>query len=254
MPASHSPLKEKPLRIPGQSLDEEINRVENDEVGTYAGIAVIALALDLYVWFLTVTHSSLHPLGVTIVCAAYFIYSMYRIRKAKAKIANLKLGRDGERIVAESLDTLREEGAVIFHDILSDEFNIDHTVLARQGIYVVETKTWSKYSDSKVVYDGKTLLVNGKSPDRDPIVQVVALSNWLRAELQKSTGKRFPVHPVVVFPGWYVETLDSARSGPVWVLNPKALPSFIQHERTKISEEDLRLAAYHLARLVRSKI
>ena len=126
-------------------------------------------------------------------------------------------------------------------------------MLTRQGLYVVETKTWSKSPKSRVTYDGKTLLVDGRSPDRDPLAQASAEAKWLRDELQKSTGKAFYIHPVVVFPGWFIESTGAAHASPVWVLNPKALPGFIRHERVRISEEDLRLAAYHLARLVRSR-
>ena len=123
-----SPLKEKPLRIPGQSLDEEIQNVEYDQVTTYALIATLSIALTLFTWFLYLIKIPSPPWLLTVGCVVVTLYSTHRIRKAKKYIENLKLGRDGERIVAETLDELRQEGAVIFHDILGDGFNIDHTV------------------------------------------------------------------------------------------------------------------------------
>ena len=252
MTERRSPLKEKPLRNPGQSLDEQINRIEQDQVGYYIVLAILVMILPIWAWLDYLLKNPSPPIGVTIMSAVLLIYFVYRIRNARAKIALLKLGRDGERVVAETLDELRKDGAVIFHDILGDGFNIDHTLLTRQGVYVIETKTWSKLPKSRVSYDGKVLLVDGKSPDRDPLTQAAALADWLQKELQKSTGKYFFVRPVVVFPGWFVESTNTALSGPVWVLNPKALPTFVRHEAAKMSEDDLRLAAYHLARLVRT--
>ena len=38
----------------------------------------------------------------------------------------------------------------------------------------------------------------------------------------------------------------------VWVLNPKVLPSFIEHEPTQINESDLHLDAFYLARYIRA--
>jgi hypothetical protein len=67
---------------------------------------------------------------------------------------------------------------------------------------------------------------------------------------RQHTGKEFPVRPVVLFPGWFVEPFP--KGSLVWVLNPEALPSFIEHEPNRINESDLHLAAYHLARYIRA--
>jgi hypothetical protein len=36
------------------------------------------------------------------------------------------------------------------------------------------------------------------------------------------------------------------------VLNPRALPAFIEHEPESVSEEDVELAAHHLSRYIRT--
>jgi len=41
--------------------------------------------------------------------------------------------------------------------------------------------------------------------------------------------------------------------GKVWVLEPKALPSFIEQEPKTIPPADVALAAFHLSRYVRSE-
>jgi hypothetical protein len=135
---------------------------------------------------------------------------------------------------------------------VGDGFNLDHVVLSSQGVFVVETKTLTKPAKGSptVSFDRETVLINGFEPKRNPVTQAQANARWLGEMLRASTGKEFPVRPVVLFPGWFVEPLPKGSS--VWVLNPQALPSFIQHESTRINESDLHLAAFHLARYIRA--
>ncbi len=252
MAERRSPLKQKPLRVPGQSTDEEISRLEYDELAWYLSLSLMITVITISTWLTWLAKEPSNPTLISIMCVIIVSYSTFRIIKARKKIKLLKLGRNGERMVAEFLDELREDGMPIFHDIQGDSFNLDHVIISKHGIFVIETKTRSKFSDSKVFYDGKVLLVDGMRPDRDPLVQAAAEARWIREQLQASTGKKFPVRPVVVFPGWYVEPMKEARRSEVWVLNPKAVPEFVRHEPQQISEEDVRLAAYHLACMVRS--
>jgi hypothetical protein len=99
-------------------------------------------------------------------------------------------------------------------------------VISTHEIYAIETKTRTKPSSKTA-------------------------ARWLERRLQESTGKRHFVRGVVVFPGWFVE-----QRGPradVWVLEPKALPAFIENAPAMIAPSDVALAADHLARYVRSR-
>lgn len=70
--------------------------------------------------------------------------------------------------------------------------------------------------------------------------------------LEESTGRRFEVMPVVVFPGWFVEAAPGAQRA-MWVLEPKALPAFIANEPKRLAPEEVKLAAFHLSRYVRAR-
>jgi Nuclease-related domain len=181
------------------------------------------------------------------------VYSTYRLRATRRRLNQLTLGLQGERIVAEILDSLREKGAAVFHDIPSDGFNIDHVVISDRGVYAIETKTLSKRPRATVSFDDDgRIIVDGRRLDRDPLVQSQIAANWLVSMLKSSTGKSFSVRPVVLFPGWWVESVKSPAAPDTWVLNPKALSRFIEREPTRLQESDFRLAAYHLERYVRS--
>jgi hypothetical protein len=250
--SGQSPLKLKPLRLPGESVDKEIVELREGALMDHLFAAGCVVFLASMEWFGYLMHTGRHPWAFTLLAAVTIGYVAPRIWRLKKKIKELKLGRDGEKIVAEQLECLREYGAHVFHDVPGDGFNLDHVVISTHGIYAIETKTRTKPSSrARVMVDGDTLTVAGYAPDRKPIEQVTAASRWLEKRLQQSTGKRFFVRGVVVFPGWFVE--QRGQRADVWVLEPKALPAFIDNAPAMIAPSDVSLAADHLSRYVRSR-
>ena len=249
---SKSSLNEPLLRLPGQSIDEQINRLLNDKQLDYALLAFGSFLFAAVAWIQVIYHSPLSPWLMSIVAAPVIVYCGIRFLQTVKEVKRLKLGRDGERAVAEQLDVVKKQGAIVSHDLVADDFNLDHVVLSTRGVFVVETKTYSKpvEGSASVTFDGRKLLVNGFEPERDPVTQARGNAKWLAEMLRASTGKEFPVRPVVLFPGWFVDPLP--KGSLVWVLNPKALPSFIKNESTRINDGDLHMAAFHLARYIKA--
>lgn len=250
-PELRSPLTDSPLRNPGQSLEEEMERFYVNHIeGLLFGAIFVAMfaAVEWLRWWLD---SPYQPVAITLLAGVVVLYSIIRIRQHRRSLRALKLGRDGERAVGQYLELLRRDGYRIFHDVVADGFNIDHVIISPRGIFAVETKTWSKPADRKAVVDvkGDALVVDGNAPDRNPLHQVKANAAWLRATLKESTGKEFPVRGVVLFPGWWVEGRPADRS--LWVLNPKALPDFLEQLPEILPETDVTLATYHLSRYIR---
>jgi Nuclease-related domain len=250
--SGQSPLKAKPLRLPGESIDKEIDHWVNDKaLGTLFAAGCFCF-VAYFEWYGYLTHAPRRPVLLTVVAAAAVIFAGWRSWRIRRRVQRLKQGRDGERAVGQFLERLRDGGGQVFHDVPGEGFNLDHVVISSHGIYVIETKTLSKpWPGAKIVVEGDALSVAGQVPDRNPIKQVTAVSRWLENELKKSTGKRFFVRGVVVFPGWFVE--QRGPNGDVWVLEPKALPAFIDSAPAMISAADVALAAYHLSRYVRSE-
>lgn len=200
-----TPLKDKPLHNSGQSSDEYIRDYLDDKILSpmlYAGCMIVLTIMEWYLWF---TKSIPNPFPITLVAILASIYAAIKIVTGKKKLQALKLGRDGEIAVGQYLELLREKGAKVFHDIPGDGFNLDHVVIDKSGIYVVETKTFSKPEKGapNIVYDGEKILVDGKEVDRNPVIQVKAACNWLKDLLKKSTGKDCDPRPVIMFPGLF---------------------------------------------------
>jgi hypothetical protein len=251
--ASQSPLKAKPLRNPGESVDIQIETLVWDTMMGYVFAAFLCCFLAGMEWLAVVTHSPRRPVLFSIAALIAVSVATWRVMTVRTHVRQLKQGRDGERCVGQFLERLRDGGGRVFHDIPGGTFNLDHVVISTHGIYANETKTFSKPSPHSVIQvNGDTLEVAGHAPDRNPIQQAAASARWLEGLLEQSTGKKFSVLGVVVFPGWYIE--QRSPLGDVWVLEPKALPRFIEKEPANIAPADVALTAFHLSRYVRTEL
>ena len=246
-----SPLKAKPLRLPGQSVQEEIDKILDEKILFYVMMIFILSFLTAWNWYIWYQDTIPHPLGMTMISLPIIIICVIRHIVVFKQLKNLRLGRDGERVVGQELEKLRTQGCMVFHDIVGDNFNIDHVVVSDKGIFLVETKTYSKPNlvNPKVHYEKGKLSIDGLGDMSKIITQVKASSTWLKRTLEESTGKIFLIKPVILFPGWFVE---SPNNSEIWVLEPKQFPFYIDKKKELVSKEDKKLAAYHLSRYIRA--
>ena len=250
-----SPLKDKPLRNPGESLDRRLQDVLLDKVLYYALFAVVFFIWAVMSWWTWYQQVIPNPVGVSVGAILVIMFCSYKIYRGLKEASQIKLGRDGEKAVGQFLERLRLDGAQVFHDIEGENFNLDHVVIHRSGVFVIETKTMSKSTNSKSVlfYNGKQILLGGQPLQSDAITQAKAASAWLHKLLFESTGKRLPVKGIVVFPGWYVKTTDLGRSADVAVLNPQVIPNYLANGRQQLRDDEVHISAYHLSRYIRTK-
>ncbi len=249
-----SPIKDNPLHNPAESLDKEIDKVINDKAIQDLMMIVMLIVLTGWEWWAWFRETPPQPIIMTALAALIIPIFIYRLFRHRKKVIKLRLGRDGEKAVGQYLESLRETSAKVFHDIPSKGFNIDHLVIAKSGIYVIETKTYSKSNDGshRIVFDGSQLTLGNGFKTNKPIIQVKAASQWIRELLKETTGKNFSTKPVVVFPGWFIEPTSEAKASDVWVLNPKGLPTFIANSMTKLNDSEVSMISYHISRYVRS--
>jgi len=250
---TRSPIKGKALREPGQSLSEQLDDLVNERLLLWFLLPLMLGILAATEWWRWYNQAPYNPLFYTLVAVLAALVSTLRIiplfRQAKA----LKLGRDGERVVGQFLEDMRPNGYHVLHDLIGEGFNIDHVVIGKRGVYTVETKTLSLPAKKRgtVRCEGAALMVNSRRMDRDPIGQAKAQAAWLMRTLKESTGRDFRVQPVVAFPGWFVEPACKRVAG-VWVVEPKALPKFIEREPCSLSQEQINMAALHLRKIIRA--
>lgn len=249
-----SPLKGKPLRLPGQSVEERRRKLLEDRIETPMLLAAVLVPVAGIEWYRSFTELPYLPKHFTAAAVLALLFAAWRFFRLRPKLKALRQAADGEKAVGQFLEDLRAHGYKVFHDIVGDGFNLDHVVIGRAGVFAVETKTWSKphRGDATIRFDGARLTVGDWKPDERVVIQARAQAGWLRELLHASTGRVFVVRSVVLFPGWFVEQVG-ASTRELWVLNPKALPSFLEREEGVLSEPNVRLAAYHLSRFIRAK-
>jgi len=253
-PNKKSPLKDKPLRNPGQSLDQQREDLSYDRLLTPIVLAAFMIILAGLEWWRYFNPRPPNPIVYTVLASLVMLYAAWQIWRTLPTIRQIRLASDGEKAVGQYLERLRESGYLVFHDVIGHGFNLDHIVVGPAGVFTIETKTRSKPArgQAKIVFDGEKVLVDGFEPDRNPIIQAKAQASWLRELLLESTGRKYLVRPVVVFPGWFIEQ-GAKTTRDIWVLEPKALPAFLANEQPVLAVEDIKLARFHLYRYVQEK-
>lgn len=248
-----SPIKDKPLRHPGQSLEEERRKLFEDKIETPFVLALFFTLLAALEWWRSYSNRPPSPVFFTIVAVLLVGFAAWRVWKIRPRIRALRQGIEGEKAVGQFLERLRESGYHVFHDLIGSGFNVDHILIGPAGVFTIETKTWSKPArgEAKIKFDGELLRISGREPERNPIVQARAQASWLKGLLAESTGRSFEVFPVVVFPGWFIEQNEGSLRN-MWVLEPKALPKFLENAPQRLAPEDVKLVSFHLSRFIRS--
>jgi hypothetical protein len=245
-------ITSQPLRNPGQSIDEEIERVVHEDFLGYYLLATTLWVFAIIEWFAKILNAPRAPVAYAIAALVATALCVHRFTRTKRSVRDLRRGRDGEREVAEILDELKSFGAQVLHDIPGEKGNVDHVVICTRGIFVVETKAWSKPDKVwEMEYDGQEIHVPTRAPESAPIIQCKAEVADIKALLRDSTTKSYPVRGVVVFIDWFVKRRPSARGSEVWVLNPKELAGWVRREAETLSEADAAMATLHLKQYVK---
>lgn len=248
-----SPLKAAPLRVAGESLDREIDDLVSDELLLPLMLALMTVALAGLEWWRYATNAKPSPWLMSAAALAFVAYAVWRWRRGLRRMRNLKLGRAGERAVAQYLEWFRTKEFFVFHDVPTGDANIDHLLIGTRGLYVIETKTLSKpvRGECRITVSEAGIAANGRPLDRNPIPQAKAQARWLYDFLAESGFKRF-VQPVVVFPGWFVEPFDMKAVG-VWVLEPKALDKFVESQPVVLTQDQVGAMASAVSSYIRSR-
>lgn len=240
-----SPLPDRQLRYPGQSLDSEIEKLQWN-IAFHIVLSFLFIVLAFLQWWQWYGNLPPNPVVFGIVAVVIVVYSSVKIGKMLKRLRNDRMGQTGEREVAQTIDKLILQGSTIYHDVLAPGFNIDHVVISPRGIFAIETKTYSKPANGKVEFDGEKVILTGYLPNSKPILEAKRHADWLRRILGRtvSTKKLFPVKPVVVFPGWWCE--DTGNNKDTWVLNPGQVEAWIAQEPISLTEADIATAKARL--------
>lgn len=250
-----SPLERaRPLRVPGQSLDEEMDDLAYDHLLAPLLLAVVMIVMAGLEWWRYLSNQKPNPVAYTVGALLTIVFAAYKVWRNQGKLRQLKQGRDGERAVAQYLEWFRSSGCFVFHDVPNGDANIDHLIVGPKGVFTIETKTLSKpeRGPCKLSLVKGAILANGSPLRRNPLIQAKAQAGWTRGFLREA---RFDVHvwPVVLFPGWFVEPFDVKATG-AWVLEPKALSKYMENEPDRITRDQVKAIGSAMTSYIRAEL
>lgn len=206
-----SPLSRQLLRSPGESLRKELD----DRMWDVFGYLMVLPLIPLMLYSSYLTQAAIgRPLRFSFILVVasllFFLLFFYKTYATMRKVWRLRLGYDAELAMGQELDQLMRQGAAVFHDIPAEGFNIDHVLVAPNGVFAIETKGRSKPNrdrgaeDAKVTFDGKALAFPGWVETK-PLDQARSQAKWLSKWLSSAVGESVAVKAVVTLPGWFVE-------------------------------------------------
>jgi hypothetical protein len=246
------PLDTRYVRRPGQSLDEQIASLHGEQL-KWILIAGMLFAVEVVAWAdYFAVRTLLVPIFFAIIFVSVLAYgSLVVLRNAKL-VRNTQLGRDAEREVAHYLEELtRTTGCHVFHDVQGEsdrghKFNVDHVIVSKFGLFIVETKARSKLTkgETRILFDGDSVALTGHASDSQPIKQARMNAKYLSDKLHKgNTGRLYDVRAIGVFPGWWVDK-DQMRIGKdVSVMPSKFLPYAFQNLSPVLAADEVNVIA-----------
>lgn len=222
-----SPLVSNLLRSPGESLRNALDEITL-EILTYCALTpaavLIVFSMHLSQSYIGGQAETVARIVISVLMVLGFLVlglnKLFRLIKQREK---LQQGYEGELAVAQELNQLMLQGALVYHDVPAEGFNIDHVVVSQNGIYAVETKARMKpirdmgKDDAKVIFDGSVLSFPTWK-ETEPLEQAARQAKWLEKWLSSAVGDTVSVRAALALPGWFVERTGRSE---VAVFNPK---------------------------------
>lgn len=223
---------EQLLRSPGDSRRTEIDNIDakiNDCL-MYIGIGV-AVQIIGFTFLTTTLKGTLlsYLLGIVSVSTVSFtLWYLIKTTLLVLKRGSCADGFHGECITGNQLSVLMLDGYRVFHDLQFEDLNIDHAFVGPGGVFAVETKMRRKrksLKDPVVRFDGEKLNWPYKRVNNSGIQDALDRAAILKQFLSNALGGTVEVKPILLLPGWNVETEET---GQVSVLNPKQIRTFLK--------------------------
>lgn len=200
-------------------------------------------------WLWTLRIASPNPFYATAVATLMTIYVMGRARAEWLELQRYQSGTETAQNISRFLDRLRGLGYRINHDVPADSGNIDHVVFSTHGVFCIERRIRAKPAegDARIRYDGAAVSLNGGPYDSSAINQARIRARQLQRIIKESSGLDLPVQPILMFPGWSVDTAETQNHADVWVITSKVLPMWIRNVPECVGMKDVKHAARQLS-------
>ncbi|VAW14009.1 hypothetical protein MNBD_BACTEROID01-137 [hydrothermal vent metagenome] len=251
-----SPLNIDLLRSPGESLQEQIDDVNNDILSNLLMLPVIPVftySIALSNYFLSTSKTSLFQIAIysifIMTSTIYFCHSIYKLLNKRNL---LKLGMECEVAVGQDLQNLIQYKFKVYNDFQAKKFNIDHIVIGPTGVFAIETKGRSKFvkhekNNWKLEFDGQKLIFHSWF-ETEPVEQALRQANWLKNWLREATAENINVTPVLAIPGWYITRKAKSK---LLIYNGKN-STFLANGNVVLSDKQIQTISFQIEKECRN--
>lgn len=171
---------------------------------------VLQTVVDQFLWIFAL---------LLIASLSAWVWLSVWIWRALKRQSELRLGYRGETAVGEALNHRKVMNAAIaiFHDVPGDgAWNVDHVVVTRAGVFLIETKTRTK-RPGRHSLEADSVDCLGEVirfpywNDEQTVIQTDRNARWLRQFLNRLGLSDYPIHAVIALPGWNVRNAEKLR-------------------------------------------
>lgn len=251
-----SPLHGKQIgHLPGQQL---LERIDNESTEASQGVSLMLLALPMLflIWAtLRIDWGQLHIGSAELIFGIgwllFFAYGAWKYQRHARRLEKARDGLLAERVTGMQLNRLVGQGCLVLHDLPCDLGNLDHVVVAPQGVFAIETKSVRKPKgegeNHRVRFDGHALHFPDFSSSK-AVQQAKDNAQWLARHLRDKLGAEIPVMAALSLPGWFIERTEESKASPVRVFTPMGRGAdFLAYPTERIGPDQRAVIAQLLA-------
>jgi hypothetical protein len=235
-------------RLSSHSLRDQAERLTDNWLVAFFLTAAICWILWLVMGLEVPSHQPSQPkiyLGFAIVATGVTALKFGRFWGQFCKLNRAEL------LVAEQLEELRANDFRCFHDIVRNEFNIDHVVVGPPGVFAVERK-FRNGSGEIEFKNGQGIFVGGREEEREFLNQARGNARAVRDLIRENAGLEVLVKPVVVFMGdWKMKNGWGDDSDVRVITADDVQPYFQNEDYPELTKFEIELISSHLKRTAR---
>jgi len=231
-------------RLPDQSLRDQAEPITDNWLIAF----FLTAAFCWILWLMNFQVPSYQPsqpkiyLGFAIVATGLTAIKFGRFWGQFSKFNRAEL------LVAEQLEELRVNDFRCFHDIVRNEFNIDHVVVGPPGVFAVETKV--RHGSGEMEFkNGQGIFVGGREEEGETLNQARGNARAVRDLIWENAGLEVFVKPVVVFVGdWKVKNGWGDEADVRVITADDVQPYFQNEDYPELTKFEIELISSHLKR------
>ncbi len=237
----------------GRSVDEELERLQERHYQAVVPTILVVL-LALFEWFRWWYPSQGEPLIFSLFALVAAGYTGWHLLASRRTLRSLRLARDEEWRMGLVLARLREQGFRVFHEVPGPEGPVDHVLIGPPGLFVLHQPALRPAAPEArgVAYSGADLRLDTDGATSQPLVLAKAQATWLRELVARQRPVPVAVRPIVVCPGWRIQSSVPVAQQEVWVLNDHSLSVVLSQEPVRLDPDAVQDLAAALGNYLKS--